>query len=226
MVAAALAGNPVPTASRLRPRLGPRGRSRRSLRHRRRDVQNTARGDAAGGSALRGRRPHRGRGPCLGGAINVWSRRGPLPVDIEQRIVNFTELIATAIANADVRSKLTQSRARIVATADATRRRIERDLHDGAQQRLVSLALELRLAQESVPAEPQRLGTASGESRTSWPRFRRSSARYRAGSTVDPVRGRARAGGAHAGSALPGSGRVGHPDQLPVSGVGRWRRTS
>jgi signal transduction histidine kinase len=59
-----------------------------------------------------------------------------------------------------VRSKLTQSRARIVATADATRRRIERDLHDGAQQRLVSLALELRLAQESVPAELRALGNS------------------------------------------------------------------
>ena len=94
------------------------------------------------------------------GAINVWSRRGPLPLDIEQRIVNFTELIATAIANADVRSKLTQSRARIVATADATRLRIERDLHDGAQQRLVSLALELRLAQDSVPAELPALGNS------------------------------------------------------------------
>ena len=81
------------------------------------------------------------------GVINVSSRRGPLPLDIEQRIVDFTELIATAIANADARAKLTQSRARIVATADATRRRIERDLHDEAQQRLVSLALELRLAQ-------------------------------------------------------------------------------
>jgi len=96
------------------------------------------------------------------GAINVWSRRGPLPVDIEQRIANFTELIATAIANADVRSKLTQSRARIVATADATRLRIERDLHDGAQQRLVSLALELHLAQKSVPAELPALGNSIG----------------------------------------------------------------
>jgi signal transduction histidine kinase len=96
------------------------------------------------------------------GAINVWSRGGPFPLDIEQRIVNFTELIATAIANADVRSKLTQSRARIVATADATRRRIERDLHDGAQQRLVALALELRLAHDSVPAELPALGNSIG----------------------------------------------------------------
>jgi len=86
------------------------------------------------------------------GAISVASRSGQLDPGIEQRIVEFTELIAMAIANADARAALTQSRARIVATADATRRRIERDLHDGAQQRLISLALELRLAQQMVPA--------------------------------------------------------------------------
>src|SRR4051794_41901490 len=78
-------------------------------------------------------------------------------------MADFTELVATAIANAEAHTKLTQSRARIVATADATRRRIERDLHDGAQQRLVSLALELRLAQESVPAEREELRAAIGQ---------------------------------------------------------------
>jgi signal transduction histidine kinase len=61
--------------------------------------------------------------------------------------------VATAIANAESRAELNASRARIVATADATRRRIERDLHDGVQQRLVSLALELRAAEQAVPAE-------------------------------------------------------------------------
>jgi signal transduction histidine kinase len=99
----------------------------------------------------------------LWGAITVASRRGELQSDIEPRIVDFTELIATAIANADARAKLTQSRARIVATADETRRRIERDLHDGAQQRLVSLALELRLAQETVPAELPGLRDSIGQ---------------------------------------------------------------
>jgi signal transduction histidine kinase len=58
-----------------------------------------------------------------------------------------------ALANAEAHAKLTRSRARIVATADETRRRIERDLHDGAQQRLVSLALELRVMQRKAPAE-------------------------------------------------------------------------
>jgi len=77
----------------------------------------------------------------------------PLPVDTEGRLAQFTELVATAIANAESRAELDASRARIVATADATRRRIERDLHDGAQQRLVSLALELRAAQAAVPPE-------------------------------------------------------------------------
>jgi signal transduction histidine kinase len=67
--------------------------------------------------------------------------------------MEFTELLATAIANAENRAELDASRARIVATADATRRRIERDLHDGAQQQLVSLALELRTAQAAMPPE-------------------------------------------------------------------------
>jgi signal transduction histidine kinase len=67
-----------------------------------------------------------------------------LPTDTEVRLAGFTELVATALADAEAQTALTASRARIVAAADATRRRIERDLHDGAQQRLVSLALHLR----------------------------------------------------------------------------------
>ena len=85
------------------------------------------------------------------GMIGVASRHGPLPPDAVQRLADFTELIAAAIANAEAHAELTASRARIVATADDTRRRIERDLHDGAQQRLVSLALQLRKAQAGVP---------------------------------------------------------------------------
>jgi GAF domain-containing protein len=83
-----------------------------------------------------------------------------LPPDTEERLLQFTDVVATAIANADSRAQLDLSRARIVATADATRRRIERDLHDGAQQQLVSLALQLRAAQAMVPAE---LGGHSAE---------------------------------------------------------------
>jgi signal transduction histidine kinase len=72
----------------------------------------------------------------------------------------FTELLATAITTAQNRDQLAASRVRIVTAADDTRRRIERDLHDGAQQRLVSLALRLRIAQRSVPPDATELGHA------------------------------------------------------------------
>jgi signal transduction histidine kinase/CHASE3 domain sensor protein len=75
------------------------------------------------------------------------------PAEIESRLQAFTELVATAISNAHASAELTASRARIVAAGDDARRRIERDLHDGAQQRLVSLGLELRGAEIAVPAE-------------------------------------------------------------------------
>jgi signal transduction histidine kinase len=87
----------------------------------------------------------------LWGVMVVGSRAGPLPAGTEARLAGFTELAATAIANAEAQAALTASRARIVATADATRRRIERNLHDGAQQRLVSLALDLRAAEAAAP---------------------------------------------------------------------------
>jgi signal transduction histidine kinase len=90
----------------------------------------------------------------LWGAMVVFSTQlEPLPAGTEARLVDFTELIAAAIAIAESRAELTASRARIAAAADETRRRIERDLHDGAQQQLVSLALTLRSAAMTVPAE-------------------------------------------------------------------------
>lgn len=88
-----------------------------------------------------------------GAAIVGSSRPEPQPPDTEARIGDFADLVATAIANAATRAELTRSRARIVAAADEARRRFERDLHDGAQQRLVSVGLELRTAEASVPAE-------------------------------------------------------------------------
>ena len=94
----------------------------------------------------------------LWGMIAVGSGQGPLPPDTEQRMTEFTELVATAVANAQSRAELMTSRARIVAASDEARRRIERDLHDGAQQRLVALALRLRMAAES--------STERGEPRT------------------------------------------------------------
>jgi signal transduction histidine kinase len=83
----------------------------------------------------------------------------PLPPDTEARLASFTELVATAIANAEARSEVAASRARIVAATDQERRRVVRDLHDGAQQRLVHTIVTLKLAcgaleqdQEAVPA--------------------------------------------------------------------------
>ena len=70
---------------------------------------------------------------------------------------DFADLVGTAIANAATRAELIASRARIVAAADEGRRRLERDLHDGAQQRLVALGLQVRLAEATVPPEMQSL---------------------------------------------------------------------
>jgi signal transduction histidine kinase len=77
----------------------------------------------------------------------------PLPADTEARLASFTELVATAIANAESRAALAASRARIVAATDDTRRRIERDLHDGIRQQLVSLLLELRAVEATDPTD-------------------------------------------------------------------------
>jgi signal transduction histidine kinase len=73
-----------------------------------------------------------------------------LPPGTELRLASFTDLVATAIANAESRAALTASRARIVAAADESRRGIERDLHDGAQQRLVHAVIVLKLAQRAL----------------------------------------------------------------------------
>jgi signal transduction histidine kinase len=90
----------------------------------------------------------------LWGAAVVGSLRSePLPPDTEARVGDFADLVATAIGNAATRAELTASRARIVTAADGARRRFERDLHDGAQQRLVLLGLQLRTAEASVPHE-------------------------------------------------------------------------
>jgi signal transduction histidine kinase len=74
----------------------------------------------------------------------------PLPEDAEARLGSFTDLVATAIANAESRAALAASRVRIVAAGDESRRRIQRDLHDGAQQRLVQAVILLKLAQQAV----------------------------------------------------------------------------
>jgi signal transduction histidine kinase len=84
------------------------------------------------------------------GALAVASLDRRLPPDTEERIGRFSELVGTAIANAEGREALAASRARVVATADETRRRLERDLHDGAQQRLVETVIALKLARRAL----------------------------------------------------------------------------
>ncbi len=92
-------------------------------------------------------------GRVLGAALIGSSREEPLPADGEARMREFTDLVATAISNTEARTELKASRARIVTAADGARRRLERDLHDGAQQRLVSLGLELRAVESSLRSE-------------------------------------------------------------------------
>jgi signal transduction histidine kinase len=105
---------------------------------------------------------------CVGTPISVegwpWgvmimasTREGALPEGAERRLAGFAELAAAAIANGEARAALAASRARLVAAADQARRRVERDLHDGAQQRLVSLALQLRAAQAAAPPGAEEL---------------------------------------------------------------------
>jgi signal transduction histidine kinase len=92
-------------------------------------------------------------GHVWGAAIVGSTRPEPLPADTEERIAEFAELLATAITAAATRDELAKSRRRIVAAADEARRRLERNLHDGAQQRAVSLGLQLRMVEHSVPTE-------------------------------------------------------------------------
>lgn len=92
-------------------------------------------------------------GHLWGAAIVSSSMIDVLPPDTEARVADFADLVATALANAQTRAELTASRARIVAAFDAARRRFERDLHDGAQQRLVSLGLQLRTAEAAIGPE-------------------------------------------------------------------------
>jgi signal transduction histidine kinase len=96
----------------------------------------------------------------LWGGFAIASRNRSLPADAEQRLVDFTDLIDTAILNTESRAQLIASRSRVVAAADETRRCIERDLHDGTQQRLVALALALRAAEAEVPPELVKLRDA------------------------------------------------------------------
>ena len=79
----------------------------------------------------------------------------PLPAGLEQKLCDFADLVAQALANADAYEKLAASRARVVEVGDAERRRLERNLHDGAQQRLVSVALELNMVAARLERDPR-----------------------------------------------------------------------
>jgi GAF domain-containing protein len=89
----------------------------------------------------------------LWGALAVFSRRGVLDGDADARLDNFTEIVATAVSNATAREELIASRARIVAAGDEARRRIERNLHDGTQQRLIALGLDLQRIRAMLPED-------------------------------------------------------------------------
>ncbi|HEY6762481.1 MAG TPA: PAS domain S-box protein [Baekduia sp.] len=85
-----------------------------------------------------------------GAIVAAWRDADMAGGDTEHRMAQFTELVATAVANAESSAELAASRRRIVASYDEARRRIERDLHDGAQQRLVSTVVLLKLLREQV----------------------------------------------------------------------------
>jgi signal transduction histidine kinase len=86
----------------------------------------------------------------LWGALVAGTKRHPLPADTEDRMANFTELVGIVIANAESRAELIASRARVVAAGDEARRRMQRDLHDGAQARMVSTVMALKLARREL----------------------------------------------------------------------------
>ncbi len=86
----------------------------------------------------------------------------PYPPESEDRLGDFAALVAQAIANAAAQAEVRASRARLVATADAERKKLERNLHDGAQQRLVSVSISLRLAQAKLQTAPEDAGALIG----------------------------------------------------------------
>jgi PAS domain S-box-containing protein len=92
-------------------------------------------------------------GRLWGAMFACWTQHREIPTETMERLSQITELVAAAIVNAQTRAALIESRARVVAAGDASRRRIERDLHDGAQQRLVALALKMRSHEAEVPPE-------------------------------------------------------------------------
>jgi signal transduction histidine kinase len=92
-------------------------------------------------------------GRLWGAVVAGTHRTEPIPAEAESRIAEFTGLVATAVSNIEARLELAASRARIVAATDDERRRVVRDLHDGAQQRLVHTVVTLNLARRALESE-------------------------------------------------------------------------
>jgi signal transduction histidine kinase len=97
-------------------------------------------------------------GRLWGATIANWTTEQPPPPGTEQRLAQFARLLDTAIANADSRDQLTASRARLVTEAYEARRRVVRDLHDGAQQGLVHTIIALKLARRALDEGQQDMG--------------------------------------------------------------------
>jgi signal transduction histidine kinase len=93
-------------------------------------------------------------GRLWGALVAATASDEPLPEGLERRLCDFADLVAQALANADARERLAASRAELVEVSDAERRRLERNLHDGAQQRLVSVALGLGMAGGKLESDP------------------------------------------------------------------------
>jgi signal transduction histidine kinase len=93
-------------------------------------------------------------GRVWGALVATTASEGPLSDESEQKLCDFADLVGQALANADARERLAASRAELVEVSDAERRRLERNLHDGAQQRLVSAALELGMVDTRLKEDP------------------------------------------------------------------------
>jgi PAS domain S-box-containing protein len=115
-------------------------------------------------------------GNLWGVTIANWQGEQSPPADTEERMTRFAELLDTAIANADSRDQLAASRARLVTAADEARRQVVRDLHDGAQQRLVHTIVSLKLAKRAFGAGD---GKAEGLVREALQHAERSNAELR-----------------------------------------------
>jgi signal transduction histidine kinase len=102
-------------------------------------------------------------GRLWGVIIASWGDERSPPDDTEERMAKFAQLLDTAIANADSRDQLAASRARLVTAGDEARRRVVRDLHDGAQQRLVHTIVTLKLAQRAFGKGDGRAEALVGE---------------------------------------------------------------